>query len=102
MNFQKDLYEGVKGNTTTKSTRVASFAMAHPEDTINFSPLLYMDYECMHSYPGGALPDNDLTNYWIPLTNNFVGEGNPPKPIIATETGYHTSNSLPISFLHVF
>ena len=89
--FQNDLYAAVKNAPTISSIPVLSPSMAYPADYAKIAPLSSFDLETMHSYPGGQEPAHDLDRVDIPFTNQIVGPGNLPKPIIATETGYHTA-----------
>ena len=91
ISFQNDLYNAIKGDSVTNHMPVLAPPMAFPEDAANLAPLSSINYETMHSYPGGALPNDQLDTRWIPDTNKMVGSGNPTKPIWVTETGYHTA-----------
>jgi hypothetical protein len=44
-----------------------------------------LDYGNMHSYPAGAMP-SVVSQNWIPELNQVAS----PKPLVVTETGYHT------------
>jgi hypothetical protein len=86
--YQKDLYRAVKNNPSTRDVPVLSPAIAkpYPEPLPDLSA--YSDYANMHSYPGGRNPGTStLENYSLPAARAVGGN----KPLISTETGYHTA-----------
>ncbi|MDD5139803.1 MAG: PKD domain-containing protein [Verrucomicrobiales bacterium] len=87
--WQNDMFTGVKGDPQTSATLMFSPAMAFSLNAQYLAPIS-LDYEAMHSYPGGKNPVNNLDNYNIPNVNLMV---TPSKPIVATETGYHTATN---------
>eukprot|EP00026_Physarum_polycephalum_P015995 Phypoly_transcript_16815.p1 GENE.Phypoly_transcript_16815~~Phypoly_transcript_16815.p1 ORF type:complete len:250 (+),score=27.92 Phypoly_transcript_16815:34-750(+) len=48
----------------------------------------YIDYAVMHSYAAGNIPSYQLDSLWFPDTLSVCPSN--PKPIMATECGYHT------------
>lgn len=94
--FQNALYTNVttSSNSTIKALPVIATSVGNPSDESQLAPLTSCNYENMHSYPSGGLPDNALDATWIPDANEIVGAGNPTKSVIATETGYFTDTSL--------
>lgn len=88
--YQKDLYEAVKNNPSTREVPLLSPAIAkpYPERLPDLSA--YADYANMHSYPGGRNPGTPtLENYSIPAARAVAGD----EPLISTETGYHNATN---------
>jgi hypothetical protein len=86
--YQMDLYQAVKNNPSTRDIPVLSPAIAkpYPERLPDLSA--YSDYANMHSYPGGRNPGTStLENFSLPAARAVGGN----KPLISTETGYHTA-----------
>jgi hypothetical protein len=84
--FQSQLYAAVKNasNPAVRNLPVLAPSMGQPEHgaTLGSVPC---DLGNMHSYQGGALPDDQLTTRWIPNTQLVSGT----KSIVVTETGYN-------------
>ncbi|MGB3681943.1 MAG: hypothetical protein WA990_05600 [Rubrobacteraceae bacterium] len=86
--YQKNLYNAVKSNSSTKNKPVVGPSLGRPYPDKKPDLSAYADYANMHSYPGGRIPsDWGLDNYIIPAARKVGGS----KPLMATETGYHTA-----------
>ncbi|MDX2231922.1 MAG: hypothetical protein NW220_19970 [Leptolyngbyaceae cyanobacterium bins.349] len=85
--YQTELYNVMKGNPTTRNIQVLMPSLAIPFNAPQLGYLAPLDAGNMHSYAGGNLPSQDLDTKWIPLTKVVSGD----KPIVATETGWHTA-----------
>ena len=91
IDYQRNLYHAVKSNPSTRDLPVLSAGLGRPYPNEKPDLESYSDYGNMHSYPGGLQPDNvHLDNYIISATREVTGD----KPIMATETGYHTAYQL--------
>lgn len=93
--FQNDLYAAIKADPVTKNLGVIAPSLGR-DTPIALAPLNSLDYEVMHSYAGGAHPStsldfnaNGVSN--ILNANMIVGRGGVLKPIVVTESGYHTA-----------
>lgn len=84
--YQTALYAAVKNSSdpAVQRIQVLSPSMAHPKNAITVGPVP-CDMGNLHSYPGGALPENQLSSMWIPDTKEMSGN----QPVVATETGYN-------------
>jgi hypothetical protein len=89
--YQNDLYKAIKNNPATANLTVLMPSLAIPFNAPQLGYLGTLDAGNMHSYAGGNLPSQDLDTKWIPLTQVVAGN----KPIVATETGWHTAISDP-------
>lgn len=88
--YQKNLYRAVKNNSSTNNTPVVGPSLGRPYPDQKPDLSAYADYANMHSYPGGRIPsDWGLDNYIIPAARKVGGS----KPLMATETGYHTAGN---------
>lgn len=88
--YQQSLYRAVKGNKSTSSVSVLGPALGKPYPSVKPDLENYLDYGSFHPYPGGNKPYNwGFDNYNLPAARAVSGT----KPLIATETGYHTTNS---------
>lgn len=88
--YQKDLYEAVKNNPSTREVPLLGPAIAkpYPERLPDLSA--YSDYANMHSYPGGRNPGTPtLENYSVPAARAVGGD----EPLVSTETGYHNATN---------
>jgi hypothetical protein len=85
--YQRELYQAIKNNPATKNLAVLMPSLAIPFNAPQLGYLSELDAGNMHSYAGGNLPSQDLDTKWIPLTQVVAGN----KPIVATETGWHTA-----------
>jgi len=84
--YQTALYAAVKNSSdpAVQRIQVLSPSMAHPKNAFAVGPVP-CDMGNLHSYPGGALPENQLSSMWIPDTKQMSGN----QPVVATETGYN-------------
>ena len=86
--YQRKLYRSVKNNSSTNNTPVVGPSLGRPYPNKKPNLRAYADYANMHAYPGGRIPsDWGLDNYIIPASRKVCGS----KPLMATETGYHTA-----------
>ncbi len=88
--FQNDLYNAMKADAVASNLPVLAPTVANATNSIFLAGCM-LDYENMHSYAGGLLPDNGLDTWWIPYADEII---TPTKPIYATECGYHTAINL--------
>jgi hypothetical protein len=86
--YQSQLYKAIKSNPATANLAVLMPSLAIPFNAPQLGYLSELDAGNMHSYAGGNLPSQDLDTKWIPLTQVVSGNS---KPIVATETGWHTA-----------
>uniref|UniRef100_A0A832H1P6 Calcium-binding protein n=1 Tax=Oscillatoriales cyanobacterium SpSt-402 TaxID=2282168 RepID=A0A832H1P6_9CYAN len=86
--YQTDLYNAIKQNPATANLSVLMPSLAIPFNAPQLGYINELDAGNMHSYAGGNLPSQDLDTKWIPLTQVVSGNS---KPIVATETGWHTA-----------
>jgi hypothetical protein len=85
--FQKALYSTVKNTPATGGLRVYGPSMGRPESASQVGDLSpYMDFGSIHPYPGGQVPDTGLARH---TEKTLVMNGG--RPLVATETGYHTA-----------
>ena len=91
-NYQRDLYNTIKGNSDTKHLSVVLPSMGWGENAGKMGYIGdYGDFCNMHNYPNiGQPPTIDLDSYFIPHANTMCGEG---KIKWSTETGYHNETS---------
>lgn len=83
--YQAALYAAVKANPATASLPVLGPALGNTNsESIDISGA--MDYGNIHSYPNGEEPELNLSRMF-----SFASEMSGSKPLIATETGYHTA-----------
>lgn len=87
--YQRNLYKSVKSNPSTSRVPVIGPSMAHANNAPKVGNLsAYLDFGNMHPYPGGEAPGSwSLDNYNIKHSRSISGT----KPLIPTETGYHTA-----------
>jgi hypothetical protein len=83
--YQAALYADIKSNPATQSLPVLGPALGNTNSVAsNISQ--FMDYGNIHSYPNGEEPELNLSRMF-----GFASEMSGAKPLIATETGYHTA-----------
>lgn len=84
--FQNDLYDKMKAHSDARirAIEVLAPSIGHPENSSTIGTVK-ADGGNMHSYQGGAMPDDQLLTRWIPNAQLLTGS----KPITVTETGYH-------------
>ncbi len=92
--YQNDLYQAVQQNARMKGVGVIALSTARNGSNLKLSPLKSFDYLVMHSYAGGQMPSSSLDG---PVISNIrdaprlLGKGDEVKPIVVTESGYHTA-----------
>ena len=113
--FQKDLYTALKADSATAAIPVFGFSLGNTYG-YGSNPLAagsltnYVDYGCVHPYPGG----NPFSSHDVYDTIDwYIGHGSQPsanidewpyifdvyqppyspKPLVATETGYYTGTA---------
>ena len=85
--YQEDLFEAVNDSSAAEIP-VLSASLAHARKAGELGDMSdAADVGNMHPYPGGGPPTEDLEEYNIDNTRRVSGE----KPLVATETGYHTA-----------
>ena len=85
--YQRELFEAVN-DSSSSDTPVLSASLAHAKKAGELGDMSdVMDAGNMHPYPGGGPPTEDLEDYNVDNTRRVSGE----KPLVATETGYHTA-----------
>jgi hypothetical protein len=85
--YQEYLYKTAKADPALSSLPVIGPSLVHQESqeaTGDISRML--DYGNIHSYPNGYTAESNLTTH---LSHEALVSGS--KPIMATETGYHTA-----------
>ena len=82
--FQNDLYAAVKGDAQTAGLKVLSPSVGNTTKAQYLAGSNF-DYASMHSYPNGRNPTFNLDTKIS--QENLIAS--PPKPIMATETGYY-------------
>jgi len=89
--FQDEMFDAVKGYTAddarqqarVRALTVLSPTVADPDATGDLAGVK-CDRSAMHSYPGGDLPDAELTTKWMPAALQLCdGKG-----VVSTESGY--------------
>lgn len=92
--YQKDLYDAVKGDPATASLGVVAPSTARAGSNARLAPLDAFDFLVMHSYAGGNMPSDSLesdVNNNIKNAARLQGANTILKPIVVTESGYHTA-----------
>lgn len=89
--YFNDFNAALKADAVTAKLPVIAPSVGRPGNEAKIAPLPFLDFQVMHSYAGGGLPSDQLDTKWIPSSNKIVGAGGVTRPIIATETGYHTA-----------
>jgi hypothetical protein len=83
--YQSRLYTAIKSNPATASLPVVGPSLGNTtSDGSDISGSL--DYGNIHSYPNGELPEDNISKM-LSMASEMSG----PKPVMATETGYHTA-----------
>ena len=87
---QQTLYETVKNEPS-----LADVAVLGPSPAFEGAKLgdlnAYMDYGNIHPYPGGKMPTGDENNQSTVRELERVSDISADKPVMITETGYHTA-----------
>lgn len=92
--FQNELYAALKADPILKELEVIAPSTARNDSNLKLAPLTSFDYLVMHSYAGGELPSASLQGNVINNLLNatrILGPGQTMKPIVVTESGYHTA-----------
>jgi len=86
---QQALYTAVKADPRTASLPVYGPSIGHPTNAAQVGDISqWMDFGSIHPYPGGMPPLANLTDHENKL-QPVVGS----RPLVATETGYHTATA---------
>ncbi|MDQ3813926.1 MAG: hypothetical protein M3347_08245, partial [Armatimonadota bacterium] len=91
--FQDDLYAAVKANPATAHLGVIAPSTARRGSNQRLAPLKSLDYLVMHPYAGGGPPGGSLEGDFSNIleASRILGPGAVLKPIVVTESGYHTA-----------
>jgi len=92
--YQDDLFQAVQQNARMKGVGVIALSTARNDSNLKLAPLHSFDYLVMHSYAGGQMPSASLDGPVISNIRNaprLLGKGDEVKPIVVTESGYHTA-----------
>nr|CAA9244948.1 GH119 [uncultured Armatimonadetes bacterium] len=93
-NFQNDLYAALKADPATRRLPVIAPSTARNDSNLRLAPLRAFDHTVMHSYAGGQMPSRSLEGRDVNNVANayrILGTGADLKPIVVTESGYHTA-----------
>ena len=83
--YQSDLYAAIKSNPATSALPVIGPSLGNTNsDGSDVSGSL--DYGNIHSYPNGEAPEDNVSRM-LAMASDMSGS----KPVMATETGYHTA-----------
>ena len=94
INFQNEMYAAIKADPATAHLEVIAPSTARMDSNLRLAPLRSMDYTVMHSYAGGGPPGASLEGGYVSNILNagrILGTGAVLKPIVVTESGYHTA-----------
>jgi hypothetical protein len=84
--YQQRLYAAIKGDPALSSLPVIGPSIVHGDQAALGDVSSSLDYGTMHSYPNGAMPEENLSSQ---LAQAALNSG--AKPVMATETGYNTA-----------
>ncbi len=84
--YQQNLYATVKGDPGLASLPVIGPSIVHGDQATLGDVSSNLDFGNMHSYPNGAMPEENLSSQ---LVSAALNSGS--KPVMATETGYNTA-----------
>ncbi|HSB55349.1 MAG TPA: hypothetical protein VLD58_13385 [Gemmatimonadales bacterium] len=85
--FQKAIHAKLKSDARTAGLPLFGPAMAHPVNAPRVGDLsAYMNYGALHPYPGGSRPLATVSTH-ISYGRSINGS----RPLVVTETGYHTA-----------
>jgi hypothetical protein len=92
LDAQRALWEGTRAQPNLASKPVLAGALGHSEHWSEFTGDLapYFTYGNIHAYPGGLPPGDNLGEELAAVAKPFAG-----RPVVATETGYHTATDAP-------
>jgi hypothetical protein len=85
VNYTKDLYNAIEGDPATSSVPVFLTSFIKPYN-LGTNLDAWVDYGNIHPYPDGSQPGWQFNDY---VTDGR--EETPTKPLVATETGWHTA-----------
>lgn len=94
VDYQNDLYAAVKANAKLRHVPVIAPSTARADSNVRLAPLRSFDYLVMHPYAGGELPVSSLesdVNNNVRNAARLLGSSAVLKPIVVTESGYHTA-----------
>ncbi len=92
--WMNDLYRALKADPATAPVPVIAPSTAAADANARLAPLSAFDHTVMHSYAGGQMPSRSLTgeiNNNVSGAYQILGPGSVLKPIVVTESGYHTA-----------
>lgn len=96
--WQTDVHAAVAGHSSLGHVRVIAPAMASPHNIRRLLPMTAMHAAAMHSYPLGRPPGAGFRYQFdssaLPAVGLMAGSA-PAKPVVVTETGYHTALQTP-------
>ncbi len=85
--YQRRLYRLIRASPALKNTPVVGPSVGQLADELKVTDLSrYLDYGNIHSYPDGDPPEWILATWLRAAARTSAG-----KPVMATETGYHTA-----------
>ncbi len=94
IDFQNDLFKALRNDPQTSKLPIIALSVARMGSNGKLAPLRSFDYLAMHSYAGGQMPSRSLHGDFAPATQNaaqILGNGADIKPVVVTESGYHTA-----------
>lgn len=85
--YQGNLYAAVKADPALAALPVIGPSLVHRRNQEALGDISgSLDYGNIHSYPGGAAPEENLSFHFASAAHNSGS-----KPLMATETGYHSA-----------
>ena len=85
--YQQQLYSSVKADPALAALPVIGPSIVQKRNQEALGDISgSLDYGNVHSYPQGGAPEENISSY---LSRGAINSG--PKPIMATETGYHNA-----------
>ena len=85
--YQQRLYGAIKADSALASLPVIAPSIVHRKNQEALGDISSrLDYGNIHSYPDGYFPESNLSSH---LNRAAANSGS--KPVMATETGYHTA-----------
>ena len=92
--WMNDVFRALRADPLTAAVPIIAPSTARADSNARLAPLTYFDHTVMHSYAGGQMPSRSLTgdvNNNIAGAYRILGPGSVLKPIVVTESGYHTA-----------
>ncbi|MDX1935132.1 MAG: CARDB domain-containing protein [Capsulimonadales bacterium] len=92
--WTNDLHRTLKADPDLRNLPIIAPSTGRAGANAQLAPLTAFDYCVMHPYAGGQMPSTSL---YSDINNNIadayalLGEGATLKPIVVTESGYHTA-----------